>query len=154
MCNRHLLPVPTRSSHSSSLGAFPIVQKIGTIPYKLELPSEASIHIVFHVSQLKKAVGSKIQVTSWSQQLSEYQIPEKILHKRLITHGMHTMVQVLIEWSASLESLSMWEDMEALKQRFPMVPAWGQATSFGGGNVTEASPATELAPGVRMKGVG
>jgi hypothetical protein len=123
MCSRHLLPVPTRSSHSSSLGEFPIVQKIGTIPYKLELTSEASIHIVFHVSQLKKAVGSKIQVTSWSQQLSEYQIPEKILHKRLITHGMHTMVQVLIKWSASPESLSTWEDMEALKQRFPMVPA-------------------------------
>jgi hypothetical protein len=36
--------------------------------------------------------------------------------------------------------------MEALKQWFSMTPAWGQATSFGGG--------TELLPSVRVEAVG
>jgi hypothetical protein len=44
-------------------GPFPIVQRIGPITYKLYLPSHASILPVFHVSQLKKVVGSGVQVS-------------------------------------------------------------------------------------------
>jgi hypothetical protein len=42
-------------------GSFPIVQRIGTVAYKLKLTQRASIHPVFHVSQLKKAVESKLE---------------------------------------------------------------------------------------------
>jgi hypothetical protein len=52
---------------------------------------------VFHVSQLKKVVGSSIQVAdSLSPAFSEFQVPVKILDQRLITRGMHTVVQVLV----------------------------------------------------------
>jgi hypothetical protein len=37
------------------------------------------------------------------------------------------------------ETLATWEDMEALKQRFPATPAWGQAVSKGRGNVRTAT---------------
>jgi hypothetical protein len=69
-------------------GSFPIVQKVGTIAYKLELPLSYAIHPIFHVSHLKKVVGSKIQITPWPQQFSEHQIPEKILQRHLITRGV------------------------------------------------------------------
>jgi len=38
------------------IGPFEIVQKVGKVAYKLELPSELKIHNVFHVSLLKRFV--------------------------------------------------------------------------------------------------
>jgi hypothetical protein len=40
--------------------------------------------------------------------------------------------------------LSPWEDEEELRQEFPRAPAWGQAVSKGGGDVTDAEvPSSE-----------
>uniref|UniRef100_A0A2N9HT66 RNA-directed DNA polymerase n=1 Tax=Fagus sylvatica TaxID=28930 RepID=A0A2N9HT66_FAGSY len=43
-------------------GPFRILQRIGQVAYKLELPSDTRIHPVFHVSLLKEKLGSKISV--------------------------------------------------------------------------------------------
>ena len=45
----------------------------------------------------------------------------------------------MIQWSGLPAALATWEDVEALRQRFPHAPAWGQAGSYQGGDVSGTS---------------
>jgi hypothetical protein len=45
------------------VGSFLILEKCGTMAYKLELPlSLAGVHNIFHVSQLKKCLKAPVDV--------------------------------------------------------------------------------------------
>jgi hypothetical protein len=47
------------------IGPFPILEKLGDVAYKLELPpSLAGVHGVFHVSQLKKCMKAPVDVVA------------------------------------------------------------------------------------------
>jgi hypothetical protein len=48
---------------SRYIGPFPILGRCGTMAYKLELPpSLVGVHIIFHVSQLKKCLKAPVDV--------------------------------------------------------------------------------------------
>ena len=50
-------PGLSRKLASKFVGPFPVVEQIGEVAFRLELPDTWHIHSVFHVSQLKLAVG-------------------------------------------------------------------------------------------------
>jgi hypothetical protein len=74
-------------------GHFAMLQRVGSVAYKLDLPLQSSIHPIFHVSQLKKMVGHIVQVSSTlPDELSALQVPEKILEQRVIPQGNRSVV--------------------------------------------------------------
>jgi len=125
-------------------GPYQILEKIGQVAYKLSLPASTSIHLVFHVSLLKKAVGNLTQVSdTLPVQTDALQFPAKVLDRRVQTKDHVTVSQVLVQWSSWPPSLATWEDEAALRAKFPVAPAWGQAVSKEEGDVRVALSTTK-----------
>ena len=118
-------------------GPFQVTDRIGKVAYRLALPVTSNIHPVVHVSQLKLAEGFKgTAVPNLPTNIPQFRVPLKVLRSRLINRVGSQLHQSLIQWSGLPVELATWEDYEALKQFFPSAPAWGQAGSQGGGNVS------------------
>jgi len=64
-------------------GPYKVLQKIGTMAYKLELPASSRVHPVFHVSCLNKVIGENIPVQTIFRELDEE--GKIILEPELIT---------------------------------------------------------------------
>jgi len=135
----------SRSSNKLSFryfGPFQVVEKIGDVAYRLELPEGCLIHPVFHVSLLKKAIGSDVVVhTELPDSSSYFQVPQTILDRRFHLRNNSSVPQVLVKWSHLPQELSTWEDEVSLRQEFPRAPAWGQAVPRGGRDVTDGPAA-------------
>jgi hypothetical protein len=123
-------------------GPFTVEEKVGSVAYRLKLPQDSLIHLVFHVSQLKpftpdfKPVFSKLPVlVDFSQETLQ---PEEILERRLVKKGNAALPQVRVRWAGLPETSSTWEDWNVLITRFPSVASWGQDGATGGGGVTHA----------------
>jgi hypothetical protein len=67
------------------IGSFPVLEKCGTVAYKLDLPqSLARVHDIFHVSQLKKCLKMPVdvvlpEVIPLEAELSYPEYPIKVL---------------------------------------------------------------------------
>ena len=55
----------------SYYGPYKVLQEIGTMAYKLELPASSRVHLVFHVSCLKKIIGENLPVQTILPELDE-----------------------------------------------------------------------------------
>ena len=83
--------VAARSNEKLSFrfyGPYKVLQWVGKLAYKLELPEGSRIHLVIHVSQLKKHIPKDVAVTedltSVSTDPFQVQLPMKILQTRVI----------------------------------------------------------------------
>jgi hypothetical protein len=139
--------VMPRSHHKLSFkyfGPYLVTGCVGAVAYRLQLPDNSRIHPVVHVSQLKLAAGFKgVASSSLPPSLPELRVPVRVLQTQGLSKGNRLVQQVLVEWSGLPPDLATWEDQEALRQSFPLAPAWGQAGFEGPGNVTN-SPMEEM----------
>jgi len=94
-------------------GPFPIIQRIGKVAYKLQLPSTARIHPVFHISILKKCEGTPAQAnvpTPLSLDEKGCRLyPHIVLGHRMIKNNGKWQEQVLIKWQQLSEEEATWE---------------------------------------------
>ena len=83
-------------------GPFKVLQRIGTVSYKLELPPESKLHLVFHVSCLKLKLGQHVTPlptlppTDDSRQV--YTEPVAILQTRSKSLRSRVITEVLVQW--------------------------------------------------------
>lgn len=104
-------------------GPFEVVERIGEVAYRLNLPPSSKIHPVFHVSLLKKAVGKykveEVLPTGLEDDRAELMIPELILAARSNTKRGETKKQVLVQWKGKLAEEATWEDEVTIRSQFP-----------------------------------
>ncbi|GJR15629.1 retrotransposon-related protein [Tanacetum coccineum] len=105
-------------------GPFKVIQRIGQVAYKLELPTNSQIHNVFHVSQLKKyrhpnhnrVCGTLPPCDNSGVFLIE---PVAILDKRMAKKGNGVEVYVLVQWANGTSEDATWESVTDLQAKFP-----------------------------------
>ena len=104
-------------------GPYKVLQKIGSVAYKLEFPPSSHIHPVFHVSCLKKVIGTNIRAQTILPEMDmEGSIilePEAILNKCTYQLLSQSIIEVLIQWHDMQPKDTTWEPLLQIRQQFP-----------------------------------
>jgi hypothetical protein len=120
-------------------GPYKVLQKIGTMAYKLELPASSRVHLVFHVSCLKKVIGDKIPVQTIFPELDEegkiILEPEAIMDTRIRQLRNRSISEYLIKWRKLPAEDSTWEDESFIQKHPELLKHCGQHLSQGEGHV-------------------
>jgi len=107
------------------VGPFTILERIGPVAYKLELPSHLrKMHNVFHVSMLRKYVPDPSHVLKFDKlQVSEdgalQAEPFCILDHRVRRLRNREFEQVKVQWDQYSPGSATWEDAAVIFQNFP-----------------------------------
>jgi hypothetical protein len=107
------------------IGQFSILEKLGVMAYKLELPpSLASVHDMFHVSQLKKCLKAlaDVVVNDVAPLKADLSYPEhsmKLLGQQDWVMRRRMIHFYKVQWSHHSEEEAMWETEEFLHSNYP-----------------------------------
>jgi hypothetical protein len=97
---------------------FQVLQRIGDVAYKLDLPANAQIYLVFHVSQLKRKIGAHTIPQSHLPYLTtEGSLTlksKKLLGSHFAKRGNRAIKEVSIQWMGSSEKDATWESLDEL----------------------------------------
>jgi len=100
-------------------GPYKVLRKIGPVAYKLELPEEARIHPIFHISQLKEKVGRTTQVQHQVPHGVEQMLePELILERMMANREGKAVSEILVKWKQPIEAAT-WERYWTMARKFP-----------------------------------
>ena len=104
-------------------GPFKVIQRIGTVAYKLELPEGSKIYPVFHVSCLKKKVGDRVNPNpKLPRMMNDGTLspePEEILERRLKKKRNRAGVDLLVKWKGTEVEDATWIDADELRRLHP-----------------------------------
>jgi hypothetical protein len=107
------------------IGPFPILEKCGSVAYKLDLPpSLARVHNIFHMLQLKKCLKPPMdvvlpEVTPLKADLSYPEHPMKVLDQKDHITRRKTIKFLKIQCNNHSEEEATWESEDFLCSRHP-----------------------------------
>ncbi|GJV70657.1 reverse transcriptase domain-containing protein [Tanacetum coccineum] len=107
------------------IGPFKILDKVGTVAYRLELQKQLiRVHNTFHVSNLKKCLSDETLAIS----LDEIQIDEKIQFTeepvKIMDHAVKRLKQshiliVKVRWNSRRGPEYTWEGEDQMQKKYP-----------------------------------
>ena len=105
-------------------GPFLVLERIGEVAYRLELPPGAKIHNVFHISLLRRFVegANTLKPTTWPSEFVNHQplvTPAAILNRRRVLINGIPEEEWLIEWSDGGSNSANWEPAALIRAQFP-----------------------------------
>jgi hypothetical protein len=99
-------------------GPFKIIERVGDVAYKLELPAGVKLHSVFHVGLLKPYHGTTpigpgvLPPTCHSRAIPQ---PTEVIKGRLVC-GVH---ELLVRWTGQAAADATWVELGTFKRDFP-----------------------------------
>ncbi|GAU16969.1 hypothetical protein TSUD_37270 [Trifolium subterraneum] len=114
-----------------------VVARVGAVAYKLKLPEGSWVHPVFHVSLLKKVVGTyhgEEELPELEGEKDTLIEPEEVLARRTVMVQNEEINQVLIHWKDQSIEEATWEDVVMIKSQFPSFCLEDKAV-FSGGSI-------------------
>ena len=104
-------------------GPYKILARVGPVAYRLQLPDGSQIHDVFHVSLLKKRVGSVHSSPTLPPTSDDFTIlpqPEAILDTHIIRKGKYRpKTEILVKWAGAPKEDATWENQWRLTRQYP-----------------------------------
>jgi hypothetical protein len=92
---------------------------VGHVEYQLALPSHSNIHYFFHVSYLKKVIGTKCQIQTNLAELDEegsiWLQPEEVLDQRECRLHQQNIKEVFVQWKDTTPIDVTWEPTTILQ---------------------------------------
>ena len=96
-------------------GPYKIIERVGAVAYRLELPQGARVHSVFHISQFKQHLGHT-PVQSHLPLLDNHGLitkePLSILDMRMNKRKGLLCTEVLVHWKNSFPDDATWENLQ------------------------------------------
>jgi hypothetical protein len=107
------------------VGPFPILERIGPVAYRLDLPAELSgVHNVFHVSNLKKCLADESLVVPLEEikvddRLRIVEEPVEILDYKIRSLRRSKIRIVKVRWNSNRGPEFTWEREDQMKAKYP-----------------------------------
>ncbi|XP_073313451.1 uncharacterized protein [Primulina huaijiensis] len=111
------------------VGPFEILEKVGTLAYRLALPPDMSrIHNVFHVSKLRRYISDPSHILeaglllvegNLNEELKYEEIPIRIVDNKDQVLTRRTIPYVKVQWLNHTEREATWELEEKMREQYP-----------------------------------
>jgi hypothetical protein len=115
-------------------GPFKIVDRVGDVAYRLQLPPGARLHDVFHVGLLKKYCGEEPTEPGTLPPLRHGRVclqPEDVIKSRLA----RGRTEVLVRWAGQTAANATWVELAEFKQLYPSFKLADELVVQGGRDV-------------------